>query len=353
MRPFTHQFANDAASAVQAARSAAVQGAGAAAVPGAASTAAVQAPVQYLAGGTTLVDLMKLDVMQPSRLIDITRITAPQMRAIQITPQGLTIGALASMRQVADHAGVLRDYPVLAQSLQLAASQQIRNMARVGGNVLQRTRCAYFRDTSWPCNKRTPGAGCSALDGENRWHAVLGTSEQCIASYPGDWATALVALDASVQTLAPAGARTLRFAELHRLPGNTPHVETTLAAGELITGFFIPAGGHTRRSLYLKVRDRESYEFALASAAVALELEGDRVRQVRIGIGGPVAVPWRAREAEALLVGKPLTEANATAAASAAFAAAKPRQHNAFRIPLAQQTLVRALLQANTMELAA
>ena len=334
MRPFTFTFATDSAAAVQAAVAAGARG---------------SAP--YLAGGTTLVDLMKLDVMRPAQLIDITRIAAPLLRAIEVSPQGLYIGALATMRQVADHPGVQRDYPVVAQSLQLAASQQLRNMARVGGNVLQRTRCAYFRDTSWPCNKRTPGSGCSALQGENRWHAVLGASEQCIASYPGDWATALIALDATVQITGSAGTRSLPFAQLHRLPGNTPHIETTLAAGDLITGFVIPAGPHTRRSLYLKVRDRESYEFALASAAVALDLDGDNVRQVRIGIGGPVAVPWRSREAEALLTGKPLTEANATAAARAAFSGAKPRQHNAFRIPLGQQTLVRALLQAKTMEL--
>ncbi len=336
MRPFTFTFANDAQAAVQAATQAPAGGS-----------------VQYLAGGTTLVDLMKLDVMRPSQLIDITRLASPQLRAIDITPQGLTIGALATMREVADHPGVRRNYPVVAESLWLAASQQIRNMARVGGNVLQRTRCAYFRDTSWPCNKRTPGSGCSALDGENRWHAVLGASDQCIASYPGDWATALIALDATVQILGSGGARSLPFAGLHRPPGNTPHIETTLAPGELITSFVIPAGPYTQRSLYLKVRDRESYEFALASAAVALALDGDSVRQVRIGIGGPVAVPWRAREAEALLVGKPLNESNATAAARAAFAAARPRQHNAFRIPLGQQTLVRALLQAQTMELAA
>ena len=334
MRPFTFTFATDSAAAVQAAVAAGASGS-----------------AQYLAGGTTLVDLMKLDVMRPAQLIDITRIAAPLVRAIEVSPQGLYIGALATMRQVADHPGVQRDYPVVAQSLQLAASQQLRNMARVGGNVLQRTRCAYFRDTSWPCNKRTPGSGCSALQGENRWHAVLGASEQCIASYPGDWATALIALDATVQITGSAGTRSLPFAQLHRLPGNTPHIETTLAAGDLITGFVIPAGPHTRRSLYLKVRDRESYEFALASAAVALDLDGDNVRQVRIGIGGPVAVPWRSREAEALLTGKPLTEANATAAARAAFSGAKPRQHNAFRIPLGQQTLVRALLQAKTMEL--
>ncbi len=344
MRPFHYSFATDAQGAVQSA------------TPNRAPNAApatADGQVQYLGGGTTLIDLMKLDVMRPAQLIDITRMAAPQWRTIGVSPQGLNIGALATMRQVADHPGVQRDYPVVAQSLQLAASQQIRNMARVGGNVLQRTRCAYFRDTSWPCNKRTPGTGCSALEGENRWHAVLGASDQCIASYPGDWATALIALDASVHILGGGGARTIPFSTLHRPPGDTPHIETSLAVGDLITGFFIPAGTHTRRSLYLKVRDRESYEFALASAAIALELDGDNVRQVRIGIGGPVALPWRAREAEALLLGKPLTEATATAAARAAFAAAKPREHNAFRIPLGQQTLVRALLQAKTMELAA
>ena len=337
MRPFTFTFATDAAGAVQAATGA---------------NAGNSGSVQYLAGGTTLIDLMKLDVMRPAQLIDITRIATPQLGAIELGPQGLSIGALATMRQVADHPGVRRDYPVVAESLQLAASQQLRNMARVGGNVLQRTRCAYFRDTSWPCNKRTPGSGCSAMEGENRWQAVLGTSDHCIASYPGDWATALIALDATVQILGSDGARTMPFAQLHRPPGNTPHIETTLAPGDLITGFLIPAGLHTRRSLYLKVRDRESYQFALASAAVALDLDGDTVRQVRIGLGGPVALPWRAREAEALLTGKTLTEASATAAARAAFAGARPRQHNAFRIPLGQQTLVRALLQAQTMELA-
>ena len=350
MRPFNFTFATDPAGAVQAAAGA---GAAAGAAAGGAAGGDANGGVEYLAGGTTLVDLMKLDVMRPAQLIDITRMASPQMHAIDIGPQGLRIGALATMRQVADHAGVRRDYPVVAQSLQLAASQQLRNMARVGGNVLQRTRCAYFRDTSWPCNKRTPGAGCAAMEGENRWHAVLGASDQCIASYPGDWATALIALDTTVNVLGNSGPRSMPFAQLHRLPGNTPHLETTLAPGDLITDFVIAAGAHTRRSLYLKVRDRESYEFALASAAVALDLDGDTVRQVRIGLGGPVAVPWRAREAEALLTGKPLTEAHATAAARAAFAAAKPRTHNAFRIPLGQQTLVRALLQARTMELAA
>ncbi len=342
MRPFTYELVDDPYAAVQAAQGALNRAA-----------AATDPSVQFLAGGTTLVDLMKLDVARPARLIDITRIGAPRMRAIDLSAQGLYVGALVTMREVADHAGIRREYPLLAESMSLAASQQIRNMARVGGNVLQRTRCAYFRDTSWPCNKRTPGAGCSAMDGENRWQAVLGVSDQCIASYPGDWATALIALDATVQILGASGPRSLRFAELHRLPADAPHVETTLAPGELITGFEIPAGSYTRRSLYLKVRDRESYEFALASAAVALSLDGETVREVRIGLGGPVAVPWRAREAEALLTGKPLTETSATAAAQAAFAAARPRKHNAFRIPLGQQTLVRALLQAKSMKVPA
>lgn len=344
MRPFTYQMARDAAAAVQAAGEAGADGA---------AGAHVTAPVQFLGGGTTLVDLMKLDVMRPTQLVDITRLSDPRLRTIEATASGLRIGALATMRQVAEHPAVVRDYPVLSEALWKAASQQLRNMATVGGNVLQRTRCAYFRDTSWPCNKREPGSGCAAMDGMNRWHAVLGVSDQCIASYPGDWATALVALDATVETLRPAGPRTLRFADLHTLPGRTPHVETRLAAGELITGFTVPAGPYTRRSLYLKVRDRESYEFALASAAVALDLAGGTVRQARIAIGGPVAVPWRSREAEAALQGRPLTEATATAAAQAAFAGATPREHNAFRVPLGRQTLVRALLQAGAMPVAA
>lgn len=233
----------------------------------------------------------------------------------------------------------------------LAASQQLRNMGRLGGNVLRRTRCEYFRDTSWACNKRVPGSGCAALDGINRWHAVLGTSEQCIASYPGDWATALIALDATVDVLGARGPRTMRFADLHRLPGDTPHIETNLPPGELITSFFVPAGPWTRRSVYVKVRDRESYEFGLATAAVALDLAGDTVRAARIGIGGPVAKPWRAAAAEAVRTGKALTEANAQAAAATLFQGACPREHNAFRIPLGKATLVRALMQAKEMQI--
>lgn len=338
MRPVSYTRATDPAAAVRAAAVAA--------------DAHVRAPVQFLGGGTTLIDLMKLDVMRPSQLVDITRLDGATLRGVTTSDAGLRIGALSTMAEVAENKAVKRDYPVVSESLWLAASQQLRNMARVGGNVLQRTRCAYFRDTAWACNKREPGSGCSALEGVNRWHAVLGTSDQCIASYPGDWATALIALDATVETLAPAGPRSLRFADLHRLPGTTPHIETTLVPGELITAFVIPAGRYTRRSHYLKVRDRESYEFALASAAVALDLDGDVVREVRIGLGGPVAKPWRATAVEEALKGRSLTEQSATAAAKLAFAGARPREHNAFRVPLGEATIVRALMHAKTMEVA-
>jgi xanthine dehydrogenase YagS FAD-binding subunit len=224
-------------------------------------------------------------------------------------------------------------------------------MATLAGNVLQRTRCNYFRDPSWrACNKRDPGSGCAALQGVNRKHAVLGTSAHCIATYPGDFAQALVALDAVVDVLGPDGERTLRVEELHRPPGDTPHVETVLAPGELITGFAVPAGPW-RRSLYLKIRDRESYEFALASAAVALDLAGDgAVRAARIALGGVATTPWRAREAEALLVGRPLTEASATEAAEAAFAGAVTHRGNAYKPELGRRTLVRALLAAARLE---
>ena len=224
-------------------------------------------------------------------------------------------------------------------------------MATLGGNVLQRTRCTYFRDTAWTaCNKRSPGSGCAALDGVNRQHAVLGTSPDCIATYPGDFAQALMALDATIDVVGAAGPRTVAFSALHRPPGTTANIETTLAPGDLITGVSVPAGPWTRRSLYLKIRDRQSYEFALASAAVALDLDGGKVRQARIALGGVATTPWRAREAEASLVGKTLDEAAATEAARIAFAGAQPRRHNAYKVALGQKTVVRALLQAATLE---
>jgi xanthine dehydrogenase YagS FAD-binding subunit len=256
------------------------------------------------------------------------------------------------MQRVAEDPMVNRVYPVIADTMRLAASPQIRNMATLGGNVLQRSRCNYFRNGSWPgCNKRDPGSGCSALDGVNRKHAVLGVGEHCISAYPGDFAQALVALDATVEVLAPGGARTLRFEALHLGP-ERPELETALAPGELITGFIVPAGAWTRRSIYVKVRDRDSYEFALASAAVALHLQGTRVLAARIGLGGVAYRPWRSHAAETALTGRALDEASAEAAAHAAFAGASIRDGNAFKVELGRRTLVRALLQARAMEIA-
>lgn len=303
----------------------------------------------YLAGGTTLLDLMKLDVMRPGQVVDINGLTG--LSGIEAGPQGLRLGALAHMSAVARHPAILRDYPVISQSLLLAASAQIRNMATLGGNVLQRTRCSYFRDTGWTaCNKRNPGSGCAALEGNNRRHAVLGTSRNCIATYPGDFAQALVALDAMVETAGPQGARRFSFAQLHVVPGEDPSVETTLRPGELITAFTVPALPFARRSLYLKIRDRQSYEFALASAAVVLDLQDGVVRDARIALGGVATRPWRATEAESALRGKPLDETQAHAAAQAAFAGAVTHGENDFKPELGRRTLVRALLDAKILE---
>ena len=307
---------------------------------------------QYLAGGTTLLDLMKLGVMRPDRVVDINELERTNAGRIEFGGNRLRLGALTRMSTVADHPDVRRDFPVIAQSLQLAASAQIRNMASLGGNVLQRTRCTYFRDTSYSnCNKRNPGSGCAALDGINRPHAVLGTSERCIATYPGDFAQALIALDAHVEVAGSNGAREFPFAKLHRQPGQTPHLETTLAPDELITVFRIARAPFTRRSLFLKVRDRQSFEFALASAAVALDLDGDTVKQVRIALGGVATVPWRAHEAEASLINQRLDETATPRAADMAFADARPREHNAFKVELGKRTLIRALRQAGVMEI--
>jgi xanthine dehydrogenase YagS FAD-binding subunit len=313
---------------------------------------AINSPNQYLAGGTTLLDLMKLDVMRPARVIDINALQQTTSGKIEFSSNGLRLGAMVRMAQAADDPDVRKNFPVIVQALQLAASAQIRNMAALGGNVLQRTRCSYFRDTSYPnCNKRLPGSGCAALDGFNRSHAVLGVSDQCIASYPGDFAQALLALDARVEISGPQGAREIPFAGLHRPPGKTPHLETTLAPAELITAFSVPPAPWARRSLFLKIRDRESYEFALASAAVVLDLDGGTVKQVRIALGGVAALPWRAKEAEAKLTGKQLDEQTIEAAATAAFAQAQAREHNAFKVELGKRTLARALHQAAALEI--
>jgi len=344
MRPFALEAARTIAGAV---------GAGAnthAASSHAAS--AVQSPVQFLAGGTTLIDLMKLDVMRPTHVIDINALAGGEFGQIEARAGGLRLGGLVRMAEAADHAEINRNYPVIAQSLKLAASQQIRNMASLAGNVLQRTRCPYFRDVSYAeCNKRNPGSGCAARDGFNRSNAVLGISDQCIATYPGDFAQALIALDATVDIAGPRGTRTIPFSTLHKPPGDSPQVETSLESGEMITDFFIPSGPWTRRSVFIKIRDRESYEFALASAAVALDMSDGKVQDARIALGGVATVPWRASAAEAALQGKAIDDTTKRAAADAAFENARGRENNAFKIELGKRTLMRALDRAATMEI--
>jgi xanthine dehydrogenase YagS FAD-binding subunit len=342
MRPFAFSRADSAQAAIQAQLAADFSP----------DTLAVHTPGQYLAGGTTLIDLMKLDVMRPTVVTDINALEGTPSGQIDLSDGGLRLGALVRMSAAADHPEVRKSYPVIAQALQLAASAQIRNMASLGGNVLQRTRCTYFRDTSYAnCNKRNPGSGCAAMEGINRQHAVLGTSDQCIASYPGDFAQALIALDAEVEVAGPNGTRRIPFAQLHKAPGTTPHIESTLGRGELITAFNIPSTPFAKRSLYLKVRDRASYEFALSSAAVALDLDNGTVRDVRIALGGVAALPWRSRDAEEQLRGQKFDDKSVNAAALAAFAQAKPREHNAFKVELGKRTLVRALRQTAAMEI--
>lgn len=316
------------------------------------AAAAARAPGgAFIAGGTNLTDYMTLGAVRPRLLIDINHLSRAYAQ-IESDGTRLRLGALVRMAEAEDHPAVREHYPVIRQTLTLAASRQIRNMASLGGNLLQRTRCEYFRGSGWPCNKRRPGSGCAALDGLNRAHAVLGTSEHCIAAYAGDFAQALIALDATVETAGgPGGPRRIPIARLHRQPGTTPQIENALAAGELITFIDIPAGAWTRRSLYLKVRDRASYQFALAAAAVALHLEDGVVREARIALGGVASVPWRAHEAEGLLAGKRLDEPLAMQAAEAAFSGARARAGNAFKIPLGRRTLVRALLEAQALEL--
>ena len=304
----------------------------------------------YFAGGTTMLDLMKLGVMQPAVMVDINALRRDH-GAITADADGLRLGALVRMAEAADHPALRQDYPMLYESLWQAASPQLRNMASLGGNVLQRTRCNYFRDPSWTeCNKREPGSGCAAIGGVNRLLAVLGTSEHCIAHYPGDFAVALAALEAEVELSGPDGVRRIAFTALHRAPGDTPHVETTLRPGELITVFHVPAGPWARRSVYVKVRDRESYAFAVASAAVGLHMEGGRVIEARIGLGGLATRPWRAEAAEAALAGRVLDEQAAREAAEAAFTGTVTHGGNDFKPELGRRTLVRALLAAARME---
>lgn len=303
------------------------------------------AGTRFLAGGTTLYDLMKLDVERPASLIDISRLK--ELEGIETGGDELVFGALARMSDVAADATVVSDYPVISESLWRGASQQLRNMATLGGNLLQRTRCAYFRGGEpFACNKRVPGSGCSARGGIDRGHALLGGSDACIAVYPGDLAIALVALDARIDVTGPKGSRTIAVEELHREPGATPDVETVLSPIELITRIRIPKSRIGKASTYHKIRDRESYAFALASAAVALELDGDIVRDARIALGGVATRPWRARAAEQTLLGKALTAEAARRAGEAALAGATAGHDNAFRIELGARTVADALLIA-------
>ncbi len=305
---------------------------------------------QFLAGGTVLLDLMKLGAMQPTTLVQIGDLRRAH-GAITADADGLHIGGLARMSELGDSPDALRDWPAVAQAIRAAASAQLRNMASIAGTILQRTRCSYFRDPSWrACNKREPGTGCAAIGGSNRLQAVLGTSEHCIASYPGDLANVLAAFGATVDLVSGEGARTMPLEDLHRLPEDRPDIETNLRPGEIITAVHVPRAPWARRSLYLKVRDRDSYAFALASAAVGLDMDGGTVREARIGLGGVATKPWRSHEAEAALAGQMLTEQSAERAAEAAFAGARVDTENAYKPELGRRTLVRALLAAAQLE---
>lgn len=308
----------------------------------AARQASAIAGTMLLAGGTTLLDLAKLNVVNPERLVDIGRL--PGLDQIEISPDGLRIGALASMTAVAEHEGVAMQFPAVAQSLLSAASAQVRNMASIGGNLLQRTRCPYFRDplTFPACNKRVPGSGCSAIGGVTRNHAVLGTSDACIAAYPGDLAVALVALDAVVDL----GTRQVPVADFFLLPAETPHLETVLQPGELIEAVVIPASAAARNSLYLKVRDRQSYEFAAASAAVGLELaeDGRTIRDIRVALGGAATKPWRVPAVEQALIGEALDPALVADASRLAMQEAVAHGDNRSKIELAPRVITRAIL---------
>jgi xanthine dehydrogenase YagS FAD-binding subunit len=332
MEPFAFSRATDPAQAIKAGASA--------------STAQQGAEVRFVAGGTTLIDLMKLDVERPSRVIDINHLPLAEVQ--RTSDGGLKIGALVRNSDLANNADVQRDYAVLSQALLAGASGQLRNMATTGGNLLQRTRCVYFRDTATPCNKREPGSGCSAIDGFNRTMAVLGTSEHCIASNPSDMNVALTALQATIVIRGANGERKVPIGEFFLLPGDTPDRETVMQPGDLITHVTLPPPKAGARSHYLKLRDRASYEFALASAAVVLASDGGTIRHARVALGGVGTRPWRSPEAEQALLGKPATRQTFAAAADAALRDAKPQSQNAFKVELARRCLISALTTVAT-----
>ena len=303
--------------------------------------ASTQPDSVFFAGGTTLLDLMKLDVLTPSKLVDVNRLP---FSSVRVAEKGIIVGANVRNSDLAHHPVIRERYPVLSEALLAGASAQLRNMATTAGNLMQRTRCTYFRDTGAHCNKRQPGSGCDAITGFNRSHAVLGTSEHCIATHPSDMCVALIMLDASIETQRLEGSkRMLPLSGFYLLPGATPQRENILERGELITHVHIPHQPFARRSHYLKVRDRASYEFALASAAVALQVEGRSIMQARVALGGIATVPWRSREAELALVNQPAETQTFQAAAEVALASAQAHQYNAFKIELAKRTLVFAL----------
>ncbi len=299
---------------------------------------------KFIAGGTNLIDLMKEDVERPSRLIDISRL--PLKTVEETAGGGLRIGALVPNSDLAYHPLIEKRYPLLASAILAGASQQLRNMASTGGNLLQRTRCYYFYDTATPCNKREPGAGCSAVNGINRIHAILGASDACIATHPSDMCVALAALNATVHATGPAGERTIAFSDFHRLPGSTPQRDTNLDPNEIVTAVELPSRGFASNYTYLKIRDRLSYAFALVSIAVGLELDGSTIREARLALGGVAHKPWRDAAAEAALRGQAANHAAFVRAADVLLRDARGYWHNAFKIELARRGIVRALTQA-------
>ena len=307
-------------------------------------TAQQGADVRFMGGGTTLIDLMKLNVETPDRVLDINRLPFGKIEATR--DGGLSIGATVRNSDLAYHPKVQKDYAVLSQALLQGASAQIRNMATVGGNLLQRTRCVYFRDTAMPCNKRQPGSGCPAITGHNRTLAILGASDQCIATNPSDMCVAMAALEATIHVQGPKGSRVIPFGDFHLLPGKTPDRETVLEPGDLITHVTLPPPLVGSKHLYLKLRDRASYEFALSSAAVVLTISSGKITRARIALGGVGTKPWRSPEAEAALMGKAVTEATFRDAADAALRGAKPQSENRFKIELSKRCLTHALRTA-------
>ncbi|MEA2911858.1 MAG: xanthine dehydrogenase YagS FAD-binding subunit [Bradyrhizobium sp.] len=299
---------------------------------------------KFIAGGTNLIDLMKQDVERPTRLIDVSRL--PLTTVEETAAGGVRIGALVPNSDLAWHPLIEQRYPLLSSAILAGASAQLRNMASTGGNLLQRTRCGYFYDTATPCNKRDPGSGCPAIDGLNRMHAILGTSASCIATHPSDMCVALAAIEASVHVTGPAGERSIAFAEFHRLPGDTPQIDSNLQRDEIIMAIELPPRGFAANYSYLKIRDRLSYAFALVSVAAALELEGDRIKAARLALGGVAHKPWRDQAAEDVLRGQTANQEAFMSAADLVLRDAKGFEHNSFKIDLARRAIVRALTQA-------